>query len=188
MTSTCSPAESRPRTSSRSIADSVICTAWNASSAAPPVVPPSRSSIAIGEIDPVLADRPERVLARDQRGVQRLDVGAVERAGVEAGFDLGEQHRGPVAVVREPGPADRVFDQRAYPVALAQLRGRPSAEASAAISSAADGRGSPSPAPISRSWVSASAEGIAAGRRRSGGHTIAAPTDHAHDAAHPGEF
>ena len=45
VTSTCSPAESRPRTSSRSIADSAICIEWNASmAAAPEGEPPARSS------------------------------------------------------------------------------------------------------------------------------------------------
>ena len=82
---TCRPAESRPRTSSRSIADSVICTAWNASSAAAPDGAAQQVLDRDREIDPVGADRPERVLARDQRRVQRLDVVAVDAHSRRAG-------------------------------------------------------------------------------------------------------
>ncbi len=53
-------------------------------------------------------------------------------------------------------------------------------------SSAPDGRVARSArAPISRSWVSASARVIPQGTQV-GGHPIAAPTEHSHDAAHPG--
>ena len=89
QTKTCNPAESRPRTSMRSIADNACWIARYPASALGPASRPARSTTARGRAQAIAADRPQRIAQRDQLGAAPLEGVDVEVAGGQLGVDLG---------------------------------------------------------------------------------------------------
>ena len=82
------PAESRPRTSSRSMAESATCTERNASMAATRRIGTGERRDLAGGAQPVAADGPHGVAGPDQRGVDGLRASPAIEAGAEAVVEL----------------------------------------------------------------------------------------------------
>ena len=74
-----------------------------------------------GHADAVVADRPHRVLRRDQRRVHCLDVVRVRGPAIEAHLDRAQQVGAELGVVFQRHPSDGITDQRGHPVAQSQL-------------------------------------------------------------------
>ena len=79
----CRPAESRPRTSSRSMADSATCTERNASMAASDGSAPASAADLAGGAQAVAPDGPDRVLGAHQCGVDRVPASRGARLAPE---------------------------------------------------------------------------------------------------------